>query len=141
MLWVGGSWAVGYLVVPILFARLGDRQLAGTLAGWLFAALGQAGLVVGMLLALFWVLRAGRKFYLRPDFWIIVMMSGLTALALFAIQPMISEIKALVLPLDVMQSPMRDRFVFWHGVSSILYLLQSLLGLWLVIRSGRLETD
>lgn len=31
-----------------------------------------------------------------------------------------------------MASALRDRFVFWHGVSSVLYLLQSALGLWLV---------
>jgi hypothetical protein len=32
---------------------------------------------------------------------------------------------------------LRDRFATWHGVSSILYLVQSVLGLWLVVWSGR----
>ena len=32
-----------------------------------------------------------------------------------------------------MNSMMRDRFSTWHGVSSVLYLLQSLLGIALVL--------
>ena len=32
-LWIGGMWAVGYVVAPMLFATLGDRQLAGVVAG------------------------------------------------------------------------------------------------------------
>jgi hypothetical protein len=36
-----------------------------------------------------------------------------------------------------MQSIVRDRFAAWHGVSSVLYLIQSLLGLVLVLRKAR----
>jgi hypothetical protein len=35
-----------------------------------------------------------------------------------------------------MQSVFADRFKRWHGVSSILYLIQSALGFLLVWRSG-----
>ncbi|MDD4963200.1 MAG: hypothetical protein PHI11_04690 [Gallionella sp.] len=41
--------------------------------------------------------------------------------------------KAQVLPLDIMQNPLALSFKLWHGVSSILYLLESLLGGYLVI--------
>ena len=47
------------------------------------------------------------------------------------------QLKADAFPRDVMESVMRDRFVAWHGISSILYLVQSLLGLWLVVWSDR----
>jgi hypothetical protein len=40
------------------------------------------------------------------------------------------------MPLAVMQSVFADRFARWHGVSSILYLIQSALGLLLVWRAG-----
>ena len=43
-LWVGGMWAIGYLVAPVLFSSLGDRQLAGMVAGKLFALIGWFGL-------------------------------------------------------------------------------------------------
>ena len=35
-LWVGGLWAIGYMVAPALFATLEDRALAGNLAGLMF---------------------------------------------------------------------------------------------------------
>jgi hypothetical protein len=31
----------------------------------------------------------------------------------------------------------RDRFMTWHGVASVLYVIQSLLGLFLVVLHGR----
>jgi len=37
----------------------------------------------------------------------------------------------------VMESALRSRFMAWHGVSSIVYLIESLLGLWLVALQGR----
>jgi hypothetical protein len=36
-----------------------------------------------------------------------------------------------------MESLFRDRFVTWHGVASVLYLIQGVLGLLLVWRQGR----
>ena len=43
-LWVGGMWAIGYMVAPVLFSSLGDRQLAGLVAGKLFSLIGWVGL-------------------------------------------------------------------------------------------------
>jgi hypothetical protein len=56
----------------------------------------------------------------------------LTLVSLFGIQPLLAQIKADALPREVMESVLRNRFATWHGVSSILYLVQSLLGLLLV---------
>jgi hypothetical protein len=61
----------------------------------------------------------------------------LVAAGQFGIQPLMVQLKADAFPRDVMESVMRDRFVAWHGISSILYLVQSLLGLWLVVWSDR----
>jgi hypothetical protein len=36
-----------------------------------------------------------------------------------------------------MESVLRDRFAAWHGVSSVLYIIQSLLGAALVVLLGR----
>ena len=36
-----------------------------------------------------------------------------------------------------MQSVLRDRFATWHGISSVLYLVQSAFGLILVLIQGR----
>jgi hypothetical protein len=64
-------------------------------------------------------------------------MALMTIASQFGIQPLMAQLKADAMPREVMESVLRDRFAAWHGISSILYLVQSLLGLWLVIWSGR----
>lgn len=136
-LWVGGLWAIGYLVAPVLFATLADRQLAGMLAGKLFALIGWVGLASAAYLLLFMLIRLGRSALKRGVFWLLVAMLVLTVFSQFGIQPMLAQLKADALPREVMESVLRDRFATWHGVSSILYLVQSVLGLLLVVGAGR----
>jgi len=136
-LWVGGLWAIGYLVAPTLFASLNDRQLAGLLAGKLFALIGWVGLGCAAGLLLFLVGRWGGQLIRRAVFWLVLVMAVLAAISQFGIQPLMLQLKADALPREVMESVLRDRFATWHGISSILYLVESLLGLWLVVWSGR----
>lgn len=132
--WVGGLWAVGYLAVPVLFQAQPDRQLAGMLAGQMFAVLGYLGIVCGAYL-LAWRLAAGGRAALRePLFLIAAAMLLITLLMQFGIQPLMVELKAQALPLEVSQSAYAGQFRIWHGASSILYLLQSLLGAALAVK-------
>ena len=64
-------------------------------------------------------------------------MALMAAASQFGIQPLMALLKADALPREVMESVLRDRFATWHGVSSILYLVQSVLGLWVVVWSNR----
>lgn len=134
-LWVGGLWAIGYLAAPVLFHHLDDRVLAGNLAGQMFRWVGWAGLVFGGWLLIHRFLRAGMGAVKQATFWILVVMLLLTLGQQFGIQPLMQELKDLAMPRDVMETMFRDRFATWHGVSSIVYLLESLLGLWLVART------
>lgn len=136
-LWIGGMWAVGYAVAPMLFATLADRQLAGVVAGKLFALMGWIGFGAATYLLVFLIGRWGAQAFKRSVFWLTVCAALLVAAGQFGIQPLMVQLKADAFPRDVMESVMRDRFVAWHGVSSILYLVQSLLGLWLVVWSDR----
>lgn len=137
VLWVGSLWTVGYLVAPLLFSSLSDRTLAGNLAGRMFQAGGWLGLACFVLLTLLMFGRDGLATLRRLDFWLLVLMALIAAANLFGIQPLMAAMKADAWPRDVMQSVMRERFAAWHGVSSILYLLQSLCGLVLVARLVR----
>lgn len=58
----------------------------------------------------------------------------LTLAGHFGIQPILAQIKADA-PRQVLEGVLRDRFAMWHGISSGLYLLQSLLGAVLVLKS------
>jgi MFS family permease len=131
--WVGGMLAIGYIAAPVLFAQLADRTMAGNLAGAMFSVTAWVSLACGSYLALFILVRKGWRAILSGIFWIVVAMLALTAAGHFGIQPVLAQLKADALPRQVMESAMRDRFAAWHGVSSIVYLVQSLLGLALVL--------
>lgn len=136
-LWVGGMWAIGYLAAPVLFASFGDRQLAGLVAGKLFTLIGWIGLGSASYLLIFLIARFGRRFFGSAVFWLVLLMALMTVASQFGIQPLMAQLKADALPRAVMESVLRDRFAAWHGASSILYLIQSLLGLWLVVWANR----
>ncbi len=136
-LWVGGLWAVGYIVAPVLFQQLPDRQMAGQIAGRLFELIALVGLSAGAYLLAFLIARWGGAVIKRSVFWIVLVMLLMAVMHLFGIQPLMAQLKLDALPRDVMESVLRDRFATWHGISSILYLMQSLLGLWLALWSAR----
>lgn len=132
-LWVGGMWAVGYLVAPVLFDMVPDRVLAGRVAGRLFDFVGWFGLGSAIFLLLFVALRLGWGAFRSGLFWLVLALLAMVAAGHFGIQPLMAELKATAWPRDVMNSVMRDRFATWHGVSSVLYLIQSLMGAILVV--------
>jgi hypothetical protein len=136
-LWVGGMWAIGYLAAPALFYNLDDRMLAGMLAGKMFGYIAWTGVVCAAWLLLFRLSRFGAAALKQAFFWIVVLMLLLTIAQHFGIQPVMQQLKDQAGPKDVMESLFRDRFAAWHGVSSAIYLIQSLLGLVLVAKQGK----
>ena len=70
-------------------------------------------------------------------FWIAVAMAVLVVAGQFGVQPILAGLKEQALPREVMESVFRDRFATWHGVASILYVIESLLAIGLVIMGGR----
>jgi hypothetical protein len=134
--WVGGLWAVGYLAAPLLFYNLEDRMLAGMLAGKMFTAMAWVGMVCAAWLLLSRLMRNGGAALKQAFFWIAMVMFLLTLAGHFGIQPILTQIKEAALPKDVMESLLRDRFATWHGISSAVYLIESLLGLALVAKQN-----
>ncbi|QDF96595.1 hypothetical protein CJ010_08645 [Azoarcus sp. DD4] len=132
-LWVGAMWTVGYVVAPTLFGMLSDRALAGNVAGRLFAIVGWLGIGSAAYLLALIAFREGRRRFREPLLWVTALMLLLTVVGQFGIQPLMAELKANALPADVMDTALRDRFAAWHGVSSVLYLIQSVLAIGLAI--------
>ena len=136
-LWVGGLFAIGYLAAPVLFAQLSDRMLAGNLAGAMFTPMAWVGMGCAAYLLLFQLVRHGWRALKLSTFWLVTVMLLLTVAGHFGVQPILAQLKTDALPRQVMESALRDRFATWHGISSGLYLVQSLLGLWLVVLQER----
>ena len=136
-LWIGGLWAIGYIVAPTLFHALADRALAGAIAGRLFTLIAYIGIACAAYLLLFRLVRFGGACFRHGIFWIVLAMLVLTLAGEFGVQPILASLKDQALPKEVMESVFRDRFAAWHGVASVLYLIQSVLGLLLVWLQGR----
>ena len=133
VLWVGGLWAIGYIAAPTLFATL-PGQLAGNVAGELFKWIAWVGIVAGSYLLIHRLGKQGFQALKQAYFWIVLTMLLLVLGQHFGIQPVMQALKDQAMPQAVMESAFRSRFAAWHGVSSIVYLIESLLGLVLVWR-------
>lgn len=122
-LWAGSLWAVGYLVAPTLFATL-DRQLAGQIAGSMFHSMALLSLGCGaaMGVLLFFGTRDWTPKRRRSVLLIVVAMVMCTVASHFGIQPMMAAAKAAG----------DGSFGKLHGISSSIYLVQSLLAGWLL---------
>ena len=139
-LWIGGLWAIGYIVAPTLFYSVPDRALAGALAGKLFTLIAYVGIGCAIYLVLFRLVRFGGACAKHGIFWIVLAMLALTLAGEFGVQPILASLKDQALPKGVMESVFRDRFAAWHGVASVLYLIQTVLGVllvWLHARNPR----
>ncbi|MCX7148024.1 MAG: DUF4149 domain-containing protein [Rhodocyclales bacterium] len=135
--WVGSLLAIGLIAAPVLFTQLADRGMAGSLAVGMFTVTAWVGLACGAYLILFVLIGKGWRAIQSGVFWIVLLMLALTVAGHFGVQPILMQLQADALPRRVMESALRDRFTTWHGVSSALYLLQSLLGIALVILQER----
>lgn len=136
VLWIGSLFALGAIAAPVLFSTLEDKQLAGMLAGKMFAVGAWVGMAAAIFLLLQCLIRDGRAALKRFFFWGVLLMLLLTLAGHFGIQPILQNLKNQALPLAVMHSVFADRFSEWHGISRILWIIQSVLGLVLVWRSG-----
>lgn len=127
-LWAGSLWTIGFVVAPTLFATLSDRVLAGNIAGSMFRA--EAWLSIAcavILLALLqWapgVLEPKRRRLLGA---LVLSMLVCALVSHFGITPLMAELKAQA-PSGIMDDAMRSRFGMLHGVSTLVFAVQSLL--------------
>lgn len=133
-LWTGALWAIGFIAAPLIFITLEDRALAVALAGKMFAIVAYIGMGCGGYLILFRLIRQGVLSFRQSFFWIVVMMLLLTLLGHFGAQPLLEAVKNLTVPKAVVEGILQERFATWHGIYSALYVVQSVLGLVLVVQ-------
>ncbi|MEJ2767634.1 DUF4149 domain-containing protein [Mycetohabitans sp. B46] len=136
MLWVGSLVSIGYLAAPTLFASL-DRASAGMVAASLFHTQAVIGMGAGIVLLGFahaFVKRGDRAY--RAARWVIIVMLACVLVGYFALQPFMNALRvaAQQAETDVGHSAYAARFGALHVASSVIYLVQSLLGLVLVWR-------
>ena len=139
-LWVGSFITVGFLVVPVLFSTLGDRQVAGMVAALLFKATAYIGVALsGFLMVMAnHLVQQGHQHYTLIR-WILLGMLACTIGAALIIIPWMNSLRdqALYAGLAVHESSNAMLVGRLHGVSSVLFMIQSALGLLLVWRATK----
>lgn len=125
-IWVGGMWAVGYIVTPVLFQML-DKPVAGNVAGQLFTIVSYIGLFSAVALLVNILMQYGfnRRYW---QLWTLTVMLIVIIIGEFVLQPMMMELKEMGLTGDN-----ATQFGRLHAVASTLFLINSLAGLALVI--------
>lgn len=134
-LWAGALWSVGFLAVPVLFQTLPDKMLAGVLAGKMFTLVAYAGMASAGYLLVYLAGESGKQAWRKLLLWIVAVMLLLALAGQFWIQPEMAALKALALPADVMHSPFAGRFSVLHHLATAIYVVQSLLGIALVLKA------
>jgi hypothetical protein len=136
-LWVGSILTVGYLVAPAIFSTMTDRQVAGMVAGSIFRLEAYLSMIVCiglMVLANLLVNRSLHQFKIIR--WLLLAMLFCSVAAAFVFIPWMNALRdnALAQGMPVMLSPSAILFGRLHGASSILFMIQSVLGIFLVWR-------
>ena len=134
-LWVGSIFTSAYLVAPTIFNTLTDRQVAGMVAGSIFRveALISSIVCIALMVLANLLINRGLTHY-RIIRWLLlgILLCSLTALFIFI--PWMNTLRdeALMQGMPVMLSPSAGLFSKLHGASSLVYLIQSALGLYLL---------
>lgn len=140
-IWLGSQIGIGYIAAPVLFSTLADRSLAGELAGAMFTVMAWVSLACGSFLLLYLLLTHAKQGARRAAFWLVTGMLILTMTSHFGLRPEMVKLKQAALPHAISDTPsdnpLRARFGLLHGVSSGLYLLQTLMGVALVVLQAR----
>ena len=139
--WVGSLWAISYIAAPVLFYAQPDKQLAGMLAGHMFVNMNHIGLICGAYLLAYFLGQFKQAAIRMTLFRVTAVMLLITLIMLFGFEPVMNHLKVQALPLDVIKSEFAGQFKILHGISQIFSLIESLLGVYLVIKSPPLNTS
>jgi hypothetical protein len=134
-LWAGSLWAIGYVAAPTLFSSV-DSLLAGELVGNLLRS--EAWLSMACALAMLVLLRLGRDMELARRWLLFKLVLGMLACTLViyvGLQPVMAQMREAAGAAGIRNSPMWTRFAILHGVSQLVYLVESVLGAVLVVKA------
>jgi Domain of unknown function (DUF4149) len=134
-LWAGSVWGVSYLAAPSAFAVLDSTQ-AGSVVGAMLTREAWLSIAAALLLAVL----AWRSADLDPQrrrwlFWCIAGMLACSLIVYLGLQPAMAAIREAAGPAGVRASPRWGTFAALHGVSQLCYLVESVLGAILVLKS------
>lgn len=130
-LWIGGMWVMGLVVAPTLFKNY-ERVLAGDIAGRLFAVLSMVGMICAVLLLISSLIRTRRSVWRDWRAGILLLMLVIIVIGEFGVASRMRELKEILAVSPTVTASMLE-FQWLHRIASTLFLVNSALGLILVI--------
>jgi hypothetical protein len=127
VLWAGSLWTIGYLVAPTLFLSLHDNVQAGTIVGFLLRT--EAWVCIGCALALRFLVQFSP---LEPErkrgLYLLIIATMVCALVIYiGLQPMMANLREAAGAAGLKGTPEGRQFGILHGVSQLVYLVESVL--------------
>ena len=137
-LWVGSLWTVGYLVAPTLFMTLADTVLAGTIAGKLFRIEAWLSVAAALMLIVLIASTVTESRQRNTLTGLVGAMLACTLIGYFGLQPFMASLREAA-PGGVLAGVARTQFGMLHGLASALYLVESILGIFLVLKHAQVD--
>ncbi|MBL8507747.1 MAG: DUF4149 domain-containing protein, partial [Chitinimonas sp.] len=111
-----------------------DNNLAYRMVAVMFRAMAWVGIVAGIYIVFHILWDEGLRAFQTLEFWLILGMLILTLVNHFAVFPVISEVKPQMH--TAAEGVFGGGFQSWQTISSLIYLIQSVLGLVYVTRGA-----
>ncbi len=138
--WLGTQLCSGYIVAPVLFSHL-DKMTAGAIAGQIFHIVSYLGIASMLLLLTVLKLSHHTAFFKQVRVKIALAILVLVSINEWLITPIIEALKKhqthaiddLLFASLKQSQAIGSSFGIWHGVSSSIFLLVSVLGVVLAL--------
>ena len=133
VIWVGSLWSM-LMVTSILFNKIPSTYIAGAIAADMFQFLNYFGMFVLITIILIGIKLEGIKIFKKLFFWITLLILASVLISFFGLNPLLETLKIEAIPRDVVEGIFENRYNTWHGITSIVYLFQCIMGVLLILR-------
>jgi hypothetical protein len=136
-LWAGSLWTIGYVVAPTLFLSLHDNVQAGMIVGFLLRT--EAWLSIACAVILYVMVKVSpfepaRK---RTLGLVIVGMLACALIIYAGLQPVMAQLREAAGAAGLKGTPEGRQFGILHGVSQLVYLVESVLAGVLLVKLSK----
>jgi hypothetical protein len=136
-LWAGSLWTIGYVVAPTLFLSLHDNVQAGMTVGFLLRT--EAWLSIACAVILYMMVKVS-PFEPARKHTLSLVIVGMLACALIiyvGLQPVMAQLREAAGAAGLKGTPEGRQFGILHGVSQLVYLVESVLAGVLLVKLSK----
>ena len=131
-LWVGGLWTM-LMVTTVLFNKM-PNYIASSLALDMHLFINLFGVISSLILLFIGFKSTGAAYLKSSIFWMIIILLVIIFISYFGINPLIENLKVNDLPKELMEGFFAERFDNWYGIASIAYLIECIIGIFLLLK-------